>query len=95
MEGIKQFIIEENVYERMIEMRDDNNDMPWDSYDEFYEWNMNCLSESPDDVAWLNSLCKRMASSKIQLMDEESCVRMPAYAFYFDNNKNIVIVNPR
>ena len=94
MEVIKKFIVDVASYERITDMMNDD-DLIWDSYAEFYQWNMNCLSESPDDVGWLNSLCKRMASSKIQLMDEESCVRMPAYAFYFDNNKNIVIVNPR
>lgn len=94
MEVIKKFIVDVASYERIADMMNDD-DLIWDSYEEFYQWNINCLSESPDDVAWLNSLCKRMASSKIQLMDEESCVRMPAYAFYFDNEKNIVIVNER
>jgi len=95
MDDLKQFIIEKDVYDRMIEMMNED-DLMWDSYEEFYEWNMGCLDEAPaHDVTWLTGLCKRMASSKIKLMDEESCVRMPAYAFYFDDKKNIVIVNPR
>jgi len=78
---------------RMTEMNAD--DIMWDSYDEFYKWNEDCLNESPDDLTWLTGLCKRMAIYKVQLMDEESCICMPAYAFYFDWAKNIVIANAR
>jgi hypothetical protein len=92
MEMIKKFIINSYTYDRMNDM--ENGDTPL-SYSEFYEWNVKCLNESPDDLAWLTGLCNRMTSSKIYLMDEESCAKFSAYAFYFDNAKNIVIVNPR
>jgi hypothetical protein len=92
MEMVKQFIINIDTYDRMNSMEDGDTPL---TYQEFYDWNIKCLNESPDDLAWLSELCKRMANYKIQLMDEESCARMTAYAFYFDNDKNIVIVNPR
>ena len=96
MEVLKQFIIEKHVYDRIIKMRDDDIDIPWNSYDEFYEWNIACLNAAPaDDVAWLTGLCKRMADSKIQLMDEEYCIGMTAYAFYFNHDETIMIVNLR
>lgn len=69
---------------------------PWESYDKFLEWNTQCLEElTPDDAIWLTGLCKRIKGGKIKLMDEESCSKFEAYAFFIDSNKKIVIVNPR
>ena len=89
---IKKFIINNYTYDRMNDREDGATPL---SYNEFYAWNIKCLNESPDDLAWLTGLCNRMNSSKIILMDEESCTKFSAYAFYFDSDKNIVIVNPR
>ena len=59
MEEIKKFILNEYKY----------NCMMWGikcvPYEEFYNWNIKCLNESPEDVVWLNELCKRMSNSKI------------------------------
>ena len=89
MEEIKKFILNEYKY----------NCMMWGikcvPYEEFYNWNIKCLNESPEDVVLLNELCKRMSGSKIKLMDEVSNMRYDAYAFYFDSDKNIVISTPR
>ena len=69
---------------------------PWENYEEFLEWNVKCLTElTPDDAIWLTGLCKRIRNHKLKLMDEESCSQFDAYAFFFDTDKNIVIVNPR
>jgi len=91
MEGITKYIVNEYTYERMTEM----HDCPWSSYIEFYDWNIKCLSESQDDAIWLHSFCKRVATHKIKLMDEESCSCFSACGFYYDHDKNIVLVNPR
>ena len=92
---VKEFIIERYTYERMFDSENREDGEASISYQKFYDWNIKCLNESPDDLAWLVGLCNRMTSSKILLMDEESCAKFSAYAFYFDNAKNIVIVNPR
>ena len=93
MENSKKFIINNYTYERMV---DNECSGPWESYEEFLEWNMKCLTESPpDDAIWLTGLCKRIKNSKIKLMDEESCSQFQASEFFFDSDKNIVIVNPR
>ena len=92
MEGITKYIINEYTYERMTEMRDD---CVWSSYSEFYNWNIKCLGESQDDAIWLDSFCNRIARHKIKLMDEESCSCFSACGFYYDEDKNIVLVNPR
>ena len=92
MESITKYIVGESIYERMTEMHDDS---PWASYDEFYNWNIKCLQESRDDTIWLHGFCKRLALNKINLMDEESCSTFSACGFYYDHDKNIVLVNPR
>jgi hypothetical protein len=91
MEEIKKCIVNEYTYHRMK----DTDEFPWSSYTEFYDWNVKCLHDSQDDAIWLHSFCKRVADDKIKLMDEESCVAFSAYGFYYDENKKIVLVNPR
>ena len=88
MDGIKKCIVNEYTYDRM-------QDCHWTSYREFYEWNVKCLHESQDDAIWLHHFCKLLSSDRIKLMDEESCATFSAYGFYYDEDKNIVLVNPR
>jgi hypothetical protein len=91
MDDIKKCIVNEYTYDRMKNM----SEYPWDSYTEFYDWNVKCLQESQDDAIWLYSFCKLLATDRIKLMDEESCAIFAAYGFYYDEDKNIVLVNPR
>jgi hypothetical protein len=89
MTDITKFILSKYKYSYMV----------WPSktspsYEDFYNWNIKCISESPDEAVWLNELCTRMASSKVKLMDEDSNTRHDAYAFYFDYDKNIVLCSP-
>jgi hypothetical protein len=66
------------------------------NYSDFLEWNNKCIYElSNEDDAWLVGLCGRMKNGRIMLQDMESCVQFQAYGFYFNQNKEIVIVNPR
>jgi hypothetical protein len=90
MEEISKFILSEYKYNCMVWPNESSA-----SYKEFYEWNMKCLNESPSDAIWLNELCMRMANYKIKLMDEDSNEKYDAYAFYYDNDKTIVICTPR
>ena len=87
--------IDEYTFERMINMSDvDAEDT--ESYEEFIEWNVNCLSELSDArKAWLIELCKGINSNYIKLVDEESCAEMTASNIYFNKKKNLCIVNPR
>jgi hypothetical protein len=92
MEDIKELIINEYTYNRMI----DENSGQWETYNDFYEWNVKCLAElTPDDAIWLTGTCKRIKTYKIKLMDEESCSKFEAYWFFIDSDKKIVLVNPR
>ena len=89
MEGLTKFILNEYKYNCMV-WPDKSK-----SYEEFYKWNIKCISESPNDAMWLNELCTRMASYKVKLMDENTNEKHEVYAFYFDNDKTIVISTPR
>ena len=91
MEGITKFILSEYKYACMVWP----NSVRMPSYEEFYKWNIKCINESPTDAEWLNQLCTRMTTSKVKLMDEGTNIPYPAYAFYFDDNRNIVICTAR
>ncbi len=91
MEGITKFILSEYKYGCMVWP----NSVRMRSYEDFYKWNIKCINDSPSDATWLNELCMRMTSSKVKLMDESDNIPHQAYAFYFDDNRNIVICTPR
>ena len=91
MEGIAKFILSEYKYGCMVWP----NSVTMPSYEDFYKWNIKCINDSPSDATWLNELCTRMTSSKVKLMDESDNIPNRAYAFYFDDNRNIVICTPR
>lgn len=91
MEEITKFILSEYKYCCMVWPNKENSP----SYTDFYKWNIKCLQESPNDIVWLNELCMRMGNSKIKLMDENNNEKHDAYAFYYDNDRTIVICTPR
>ena len=87
------FIVDHYTYERMQHMNDNVN---FSTYQEFLEYNIKCIDElSPDDQMWLLTLCKKLKSSMIHLVDTEHCGEFTADTFYFNNNKKLCIVNPR
>jgi hypothetical protein len=92
---LSKFIIDEDDFERMVDTgyRTWFKDM---SYAEFLEWNNKCICElTNEEDAWLVGLCHRLKNKHIQLQDMECCSRFDAYGFYFNEKKDIVIVNPR
>jgi len=89
-------IIDEYTFERMQNERNYDEESPSSTYEEFIEFNRMCVNElNVEDKAWLQSLCKRIQKQSISLMDEESCSKFTACSIYFDQEKNICIVNPR
>lgn len=95
---LSNYIVEKADFLRM-QIDVTGHPVPWFEdmdYDEFLQWNKECICElSNEDDAWLVGLCGRMKNQRIMLQDMESCVQFVADSFYFDRNKNIVIVNPR
>jgi hypothetical protein len=94
--SIENFLINEDTYQRMLDIGDDDDDFNEMSYEDFYQMNLSHINSlSPADRAWTLELCKRISKGSIQLMDEESCVNFEAGNIYFDKNKRLCIVNPR
>ena len=95
---LSNYIIEKADFLRM-QTDVTGHSVPWFEdmdYSDFLQWNNECICElSDEDDAWLVGLCGRMNNQRIMLQDMESCVQFVAYGFYFDKNKDIVIVNPR
>ena len=87
------FIVDQYTFERM---RDMNDDLNFSDYQEFLEFNVQCINElTDDDKKWLLTLCKKLKSNMIHLVDTEHCAEFDADTFYFNNNKKLCIANPR
>jgi hypothetical protein len=43
----------------------------------------------------LSWVCEKIATGQLKLMDEESGACFEAHGFFFDQNKNLVLTNPR
>ena len=65
-------------------------------YAEFVKWNRKCLeglsSSELNHLVWVSD---KMLKNSLKLMDEESGACFYACAFFFDEDKNLVITNPR
>lgn len=89
---ISKYLADENTFDRMKAY----GDYDCNSFEEFLAWNKQCIADLDDeDSAWVTGLCKRIQKNKVCLMDEESCSVFTANCIYFDNDKNVCIVNPR
>jgi hypothetical protein len=89
------FIIDKDTFQRLVNLNR-IKESPFDSYSNFYDHNMKCIGDLIDsDREWLLTLCNKMHSKMINLVDEESCVEFQAYAFYFNAEKKLCITNPR
>ena len=92
---ILKHVVEECYYERMLGMNCECVDQAM-SYEAFLAWNKKCIEElSPKDLEWLWGLCTRLNSRTVGMMDMEDCGTWRADSFYYDQNKDIVIVHPR
>jgi hypothetical protein len=92
---IMTHVVPECYYERMLGEKCKSIDVSLD-YNNFLLYNKTCLDElSYDDVAWVWGLCRRMNKNTIGMMDMECCGIWEADTFFYDQNKNLVIVHPR
>jgi hypothetical protein len=93
IEFMKKFIIDKWDFKRIKELDKIDENI---NYEEFINWNIKCINElSNKETIWLLNLCNNIQNNKINLVDLESCCSFEASNFYFDNHKNICIVNPR
>ena len=65
-------------------------------YAAFEKWNRKCLEKSSstelNHLAWLVEKCK---NTSLLFMDEEVGLCMPAHAFFFNQDGDLVITSPR
>lgn len=65
-------------------------------YAEFVKWNRKCLEGlSTTELNHLVWITDKMINYSLKLMDEDAGAWFDACAFFFDEEKNLVITNPR
>jgi hypothetical protein len=88
-------LVAECEYERMVFEQCRAIDLSL-SYNDFLAYNKKCLEElSPEDLEWMRCLCKGLNSHRIGMMDLEDCGIWKAHCFFYNLEKDIVIVHPR
>jgi hypothetical protein len=94
--AISSFLVPKCYYERMQDLAE-NEWLSSMTYDEFRDWNMHCIMElTNEEDAWMVGLCRRIKDNKVILMDMETPgAQWVADSFYFNENREVIIVNPR
>lgn len=89
--------VEVNPIERKIIDEDTFERLDYDiSFEKFHAFNLKCIRElSDEDRAWVQGLTSRIEQDRINIVDEESGIEMPASNIYFDKKKKVCIVCPR
>lgn len=86
MVDIKQFVIRPGTFDTL--QQDQSECYGEMSYEEFYNWNMVCISELPrEDEQWLKEACRRIQRGALKLLDGE-----PIFNFYFDLTRHVCFV---
>jgi uridine phosphorylase len=95
VETIMSYVISEGNFERR-QWYNGVDDDESESYEEFLAWNRTCVDAmDKDEIDWLLGLCARLKKETVINMDMECCAAFTANKFYFDQDKKLVIVNPR
>jgi hypothetical protein len=89
-------LLDDDDFERLKEMREDDNIYNNMSYDEFVDWNSKKIDAlNKNEMNWLYMLLTYMASEKINLIDMEYCEGWTATAFFYDMDGKLCITHPR
>jgi hypothetical protein len=68
----------------------------FETYDDFIEHNHKIINDLPaDDLAFLRRLCGMIKTTRVNLMDLESCVEFQSDGIYYNSNGDLCIFNPR
>jgi hypothetical protein len=86
MVDLTRFIARSGTFDTL---RQDQSDFYGEmTYQEFYNWNIVCISELPrEDEQWLKEACRRIQHEELKLLDGESISN-----FYFDLMKHVCFV---
>jgi hypothetical protein len=89
-------LLDDDDFERLKEMREDDNIYNNMSYDEFVDWNSKKIDAlNMNEMKWLYMLLTYMASEKINLIDMEDCGSWTATAFFYHMDGKLCITHPR
>ena len=94
--SVLSFLVPKCYYERMQDLAEDE----WLSnmtYEVFREWNTHCIMVLKDEeVSWMVGFCQRLKDNKIVMMDMETPSALwIADSFYYNENREIIVVHPR
>jgi hypothetical protein len=92
MNHLYDYIMKEDHFNSMKSFHHSYSDM---SYQEFMSWNIQCVNQlSDEESTWLDGLCKLLKSARLDIHELNTCSKIEAQCFYFDDNKKLVIANP-
>jgi len=80
-------------FDRMID-----HDMTgsFQNYYDFLAYNERMIRDLPaDDLAFLRRLCGMIKTTRVNLMDLESCVEFQSEGIYYNSKGELCIYNPR
>jgi hypothetical protein len=93
--NILSHLLEDCEFERMQHF-EPNNITGMHDYAAFIAWNARCISDlSNEDREGLKQVCSLLKKGKLKMVDMEECCEWKASSFYFNANKELVIVHPR
>lgn len=79
-------------FERMIT----SFECSYGTYDDFLEHNERIINNLPgDDLAFLRRLCGMIKTTRVNLMDMESCAEFQSSGIYYNKEGELCIFNPR
>ena len=88
--GIMSCLVDSNSYKRLQSL----NDYVYTSmsYDEFVQWNINCLHElSTDDIRRVEGICQFIYNERVSIVGLGNCSETEAHGIYFNMNKRLCI----
>lgn len=96
--NILAHLLHEDDFER-IRASSPENVEGLETYEAFVTWNTNCVDGFiANGVNWAQTLigiCSMLKTGTLKMVDMESCGEWTAYSFYFNANKELVIVHPQ
>ena len=83
-------LVDANSYKRLQSLNDYVDTTM--SYEEFVQWNVNCLHElSSDDIRWLDGICQLIHNDRVSIVGLGNCSESEAHGIYFNMNKRLCI----
>lgn len=68
----------------------------FETYDDFLEHNQKIINDLPaDDLAFIRRLCGMIRTTRVNLIDLESCVEFQSDGIYYNSEGDLCIFNPR